>query len=206
MASVPSNRVGPKFPTGVDPLVIERHIFLIHDQPTHTLLTMPRRKLVPQLWPPCLADQNLDQGLVVFGVTDHHFIDVPGQRGFISHRRVFIWDRRGLTGECVVVGVRRRLLVHVDVPRINPFPNTGEPVQLNDIILFLNRAILVERCIRESVETSDRFRNWKIPCRNRKTNLRAIGIFSDEGRVLPQYLTSSIATVQTCLEPDPVSH
>lgn len=141
-----------KDPTRVNASVVERHVLLIHDQSADPLLTVPRRKLVPQFWSPCLADQHLDQGLVILGVADHHFVNVPGQRRFVSHRRIFVRHGGGLACERVVVGVRRRLLIHVDIPRVDSFPNTGETVQLDDIVLFLDRAILVYRCVREPIE------------------------------------------------------
>src|ERR1700761_7807388 len=60
--------------TRVYPLVIERHIFLVYDQSTDTLLTMPRGKFVAQLRSPRLVDEHLDECLIILRFADEHFI------------------------------------------------------------------------------------------------------------------------------------
>lgn len=70
--------------TGVDPLIIKWHIFLVDNQTTNTFLAVPRTKLVAQLGPPRLPNEDLDQGLFIFSVGNHHFVDAPRNGTLVS--------------------------------------------------------------------------------------------------------------------------
>lgn len=124
-------------------MIIEGHVLLIYDQAAYTLLPVSGREFITQFWPPCLPDQDLDQGLVVFGIADHDFVDVTSNRRFIGHWDILVRDGGSLATECVIVGVRWRLLVNVDISRVNPLADASETIKLNDVILFLSLPILV---------------------------------------------------------------
>mmetsp|Transcript_43263 Transcript_43263/g.85032 ORF Transcript_43263/g.85032 Transcript_43263/m.85032 type:complete len:211 (-) Transcript_43263:2599-3231(-) len=72
--------------------LVEGHVNLINNQSAHTLLAVPRRKLVPYLRPPDLMDHNFYQEVFAFIGSDKDFVNV---------------DR-----DCAFVGKRRRLVVH----------------------------------------------------------------------------------------------
>ena len=82
-----------------DPLVVKWHVFLIHDQPTNTLLPMPRTKLVPQLWPPRLPYQYFDQRLVVLRVRQHDLVHVSCYRRLVDKGRVLVRYGGGRPGK-----------------------------------------------------------------------------------------------------------
>jgi hypothetical protein len=137
----------------VNPLVIEGHVLLIHNQSANTLLSVPGRKLVTQLWPSRLPNEDLDEHLFVVRVTDQNFVDVSGDWGLVSKGRVSVGHRSGLAGEGVVRRVGWRLFIDVDVAWVNALADTSETVQLDDVVLFRDVAILVQRCISQTVES-----------------------------------------------------
>ena len=62
--------------TWIDALVIERQVLLVDYEATHSFLTVTRREFVAKFRTPCLANEYLDESLVVIGVADEHFVDV----------------------------------------------------------------------------------------------------------------------------------
>ena len=105
-----------------------------------------------------------------------------------------------MPGERVVVGVGRGLLVDVDVTRVDAFSNPGKTISLDDVVLLLNLASFIGRCISQAIvpwmkirQTVVRF-GWA--CR---ACSRSVGIFADEGSVLAKHLAPSIASVQAGL-------
>lgn len=139
-----------------DALVIEGHIFLVYDQSTDTFLPVPRRKLVPELRSPGLADQNLDERLVVLSVGDHDLIYLTRNGRLVGHWRILVRNSRRLAGKRIVVGVRWSLLVDVNIAGINTLPDAGETVGLNDVIFFLDLPVLVQRRVREPIKPTAR--------------------------------------------------
>lgn len=117
---------------------------------------MSRREFVTQFWPPGLSDQDLDQGLVVFGIADHDFIDVTSNRRFIGHWGILVRDRGSLAAKSVIVGVRWRLLVNINVPRVNPLADASETVKLNDVILFLSLPVFIQGSICQPIKAGNR--------------------------------------------------
>ena len=117
---------------------------------------MPRRKLVPELRPPGLADQNLDERLVVLSVGDHDLIYLTRNGRFVGHRCVLVRNSRRLAGERIIVGVRWSLLVDVDIAGVNTLPDAGEAVGLNDVIFFLDLPVLVQRRVSEPIKPTAR--------------------------------------------------
>lgn len=134
-------------------LIIEWHIFLIHNQATDTLLPVPRGEFVSQFRATRLSNQHLDESLVILCISDHHFVDVSCDRRLVCHGCILVWNRRGLTREQVVVRVGWGLFVDVHVPWIDSFPYTREPVCLNDIIFLLHLSGIIDRGIRKTIKS-----------------------------------------------------
>jgi len=59
-----------------DPLIVERHIFLVHNQAANAFLTVPGGEFVTQFGSSCLSYQNLDKRLIVVSVGYHDFVDM----------------------------------------------------------------------------------------------------------------------------------
>jgi hypothetical protein len=129
--------------TRINPLIIKRHILLVHNQPTHPLLPVAGRELVPELRAPRLADEHLDERLLVVRVADHDLVDVARDGRLVRQRRVAVRDGRGLPGEGVVRGVGRGLLVHVDVAWVDALADAGEAVELDDVVFLSYFAVFV---------------------------------------------------------------
>lgn len=137
-----------------DSLIVERHIFLRYDETTHSLLSMSRRELVSQFWSSSLTDEDLDEELVVLAVGEHDLVDVSSDGRLVAERSVLerAWLSSGTGVEAVVVGVRRSLLVDVDVSWIDSLSCSGDSVRLDDVVSLLNESgILVERSVADSV-------------------------------------------------------
>ena len=133
--------------TGNDALVVKRHVFLIDDQATDTLLTVPRRELVSEFGPPSLSDEHFNERLVVFGVRDHDFVDVARDWRLVCHGGVFVRDARRLASERVVIRVRRRLLVDIHIAWVNTLADACQTIRLDDVVLLLQLSVVVQGCI-----------------------------------------------------------
>jgi hypothetical protein len=101
------------------------------------------RELVPELRAPRLADEHLDERLLVVRVVDHDPVDVVRDGRLVRRRRVAVGDSRGLPGEGVVGGVGGGLLVHVDVAWVDALADAREAVELDDVVFLGYFAILV---------------------------------------------------------------
>lgn len=117
---------------------------------------MSRGELVTELWPPCLADQHLDQCLVVFCVTYHDLVYVAGYGGLVGHGRIFVRNRRGLASECVIRSVGWSLLVDINVAWVDTLTNTRKAIHLNYVIFLCNLSVFVKRCVSEAIEAKER--------------------------------------------------
>lgn len=143
------HRICKKFGlTWVDTLIVEGHIFLINNKTTNAFLSVSRGELIAQLRPPCLTDEDLDQCLVVVSVTDHDFVNIACDGRLVSHGGVFVGYSGSLSSETIIIGVGWRLLVDIDVARVDPLPNSCKAIFLNDIIFFGLLTVLIERSIR----------------------------------------------------------
>ena len=114
---------------------------------------MSRRELVAKLRSPCLADEDFDKGLIVLRVADHDLVNISSHGGLIRHRGVPVWDSGSLPSERVVGGIRRRLLVDVDVSRIDAFPNPSQSISLDNVVFLRNLAVLIDGCIGQTIES-----------------------------------------------------
>ena len=144
-----------------DSLIIERHILLRNDEATDSLLSVSRRELVSQFWSTRLTNEDLDEELIVLAVGEHDLVDVSSDGRLVRERSVL--ERAGLSGgsgvEAVVVGVRRSLLVDVDVSWIDSLSCSGDSVRLDDIVSLLNESrILVDRSVADSIVAEEKIR------------------------------------------------
>ena len=98
-----------------------------------------------------MANQDFDERLIVLGVSNHDFINLTRYGRFVCHGCVFVRDSRRLTGERVIVRIRRCLFVDVHVSRVHTLADAGETVGLDDVVLLLDLAVLVHGCVRETV-------------------------------------------------------
>jgi len=135
-------------------LIVERHILLRNDETTHSLLSMSRRELVSQFWSTRLTNEDLDEELIVLTIGEHDLVDVSSDGRLVGEGSVL--ERAGLSSgsrvEAVVVGVRRSLLVDVDVSWIDSLSCSGDSVRLDDIVSFLNESrVLIERSVADSI-------------------------------------------------------
>lgn len=122
-------------------MIVEWHVFLVHNQPTNSLLSVPAGELISQLGSPRLPYEHLYQRLVVICIRNHDFVDIPRDWRLVRHCRVFVRYRRGLSCKGVIVGVRRGLFIDVHIARIDSLPNACEAVRLDDIVLFVNLSV-----------------------------------------------------------------
>lgn len=131
-----------------NPLIIEWHICLGHDQPAHTLLTVSRGKFVSQLGSSCLTQQNLQELCFVFRVRNHDLVHICSQRVFVGHGGILPGDTSAIRYR---PGSRRGLLVDVDPPWLKRSVCSRQAVRFNHLIAI---SILVDaRC---------RFDLWRI--------------------------------------------
>lgn len=70
----------PEINTWIDAIVIERHVFLVHDQPANTFLPVPRREFVTKFRSSRLSDEDFDQSLVILCVADHDLVNISSYR------------------------------------------------------------------------------------------------------------------------------
>lgn len=134
--------------TGINSLVIERHVLLVHNQPTYALLSMPRRELVSQFRSTSLPNKHLDKCLVVLRVTDHDFVDVARDGGLVAHWCVLIGYSGGMSSKRIVRCVCWRLLVHVYVAWIDSFADASQSIALDDVVLLQCAPRLVRHRVR----------------------------------------------------------
>ena len=60
---------------GANSLVCERHILLVHDQASHSLLAVPTAEFVTDFWHSRLPHQEFDEKRVVVIARNHNFLD-----------------------------------------------------------------------------------------------------------------------------------
>ena len=63
-----------------DAEVVEWHVLLLDNEPSHSLLSVPAGELVPQLRTAGLPEQHFDEGVIVRIGRHHHFLHVGGDR------------------------------------------------------------------------------------------------------------------------------
>lgn len=115
-------------------MIIERHVFLIYNQPTNTLLSVSRRELIAQFRPSGLTHKDLDQRAVGFPTGEQNFVDIACHRAFIREgRRPIVHSCFGAS-EGVLIGIGWRLLVHHDIAAEDATPRKPYAVQVNRII------------------------------------------------------------------------
>mmetsp|Transcript_9340 Transcript_9340/g.15217 ORF Transcript_9340/g.15217 Transcript_9340/m.15217 type:complete len:234 (-) Transcript_9340:2556-3257(-) len=111
-------------------LVVKRHIFLVDDEATYTLLAMSRGKFVPKNRHPDVSGQYLDDTRFILIRGEHHLVNVH-----LTGTFEYEWGRFVETPDIiwVVNGIARvewHFLIHQDPSTFHLQPNRGNSIMI----------------------------------------------------------------------------
>jgi hypothetical protein len=198
---------------GADSLIVERHVFLRDDEAANSLLTVTGRELVAEFGTTGLANENLDKGRVGVGIGEEDLVDVTRNRTAVRHAGVLPRaccrrcrsGARSVGAELVVVSVRRRLLVDIDLTRVALLADVSESVEVEDTVAVHDLAIFALRRVGETVVAFRGKRRKKVSLEERGRKVE--GNNAQSVRVTLQHrhiLAEDLATTEAAIKRRPV--
>lgn len=126
----------------------KRHIFLPNNKPTNPLLPMSTRKLIPQLRPPHLPEDSLDQQIMVVIRSSNNPIDIERHMSLQNPRpinKLNIILRKGQILELILDlrGHNRGLLIDKNIAIVDKMPHLGETILIAAPILLLHKLLVL---------------------------------------------------------------